>query len=249
MEPDPVRVLLSTYLFQDLSPAELEPLAKTLNARNYRRGEFVFHVGDPADFLHIVATGQVKYFMTTAAGDEFVHEVLAPGAVFGEPGLFAAERNRVVDAMAMQPSIVMSIRRDRLIDFMQRHRPAMMRMLEGLAGDSRVAVETITDLGYAAIRSRVTRKLVDLATTHGRAREDGSVEIALAVSQTILAGLVGATRENVNRAVVALTADGDVRMVGGRFVIADLDALRARADRGWPLLQRRNLSLEDHLGD
>src|SRR5258708_13303249 len=185
MEPDPVRVLLSTYLFQDLSPAELEPLAKTLNARNYRRGEFVFHVGDPADFLHIVATGQVKYFMTTAAGDEFVHEVLAPGAVFGEPGLFAAERNRVVDAMAMQPSIVMSIRRDRLIDFMQRHRPAMMRMLEGLAGDSRVAVETITHLGYAAIRSPVPPKLLDPSTTPGPAPRDRSSSYPLARCRTI----------------------------------------------------------------
>jgi CRP/FNR family transcriptional regulator, cyclic AMP receptor protein len=252
MEPaaaDPIRVLLSTYLFQDLNPAELQPLARTLHSREYQRGEYVFRAGDSAEFLHIVAAGQVKYFMTTAEGDEFVYEVLTPGAVFGEPGLFARERNRVVDAMAMAPSSVLFIRRDRLIDFMQHHRPAMMRMLEGLAAETRGIVEMVTDIGYAAIRVRLVRKLLKLAATHGLEREDGSAEIALTVSQTTLAGLVGATRENVNRALSILTAEGDVRVVQGRILLPDPAGLRARADRGWPPLRPRNLPPEERKTD
>ena len=132
---DSLRVLLSTYLFQDLSPAELEPLVKALHSRDYLRGEYVFRAGDTAEFLYILAVGQIKYSMNTAKGDEWVLEIMTPGAVFGEPGLFAPERTRVVDALAMQRSSVLLVGRGRLIDFMQKHRPAMMRMLEALAAE------------------------------------------------------------------------------------------------------------------
>jgi CRP-like cAMP-binding protein len=239
---DPVRVLLSTYLFQDLSPAELEPLAETLDSHEYRRGEYVFRAGDPAEFLYVLTAGQINYFMTTAEGDEWILEVLTPGAVFGEPGLFAPEHNRVVDALAISPSSVLGIRRDRLIDFMQRHPPAMMRMLEALSAEVRLTVETVTDIGYAEIRRRIVRKLLELAARHGQAHEDGSTEIALSVSQATLAGLVGATRENVNRALRALTTEDKVRLVSGRFLIPDLKGLQREADRGrTPLLGRNRI--------
>lgn len=241
-----MRVLLSTYLFQDLTPAELEPLVKALHSREYLRGEYVFRAGDAADFLYILAAGQIKYSMTTAEGAEWVLEILTPGAVFGEPGLFAPERTRIVDALAMQRSSVLPIGRGRLIDFMQEHRPAMMRMLEGLATEGRLTIETVTEIGYLQILERVERKLLELASTHGQPREDGGIEIALSVSQATLAGLVGATRENVNRALSVLVSDGRVQLVKGRFVIADLTALRRNADRGWTPLHRRN-RLATHL--
>ncbi|MDQ6876243.1 MAG: Crp/Fnr family transcriptional regulator [Candidatus Dormibacteraeota bacterium] len=237
---DPIRVLLSTYLFQDLSPAELEPLAGAVESREYKRGQYVFRAGDSADCLYVLAAGQIKYSMPTAEGDEWILEVLTAGAVFGEPGLFAPERNRVVDALATRPSRVLAIRRDRLIDFLERHRPAMMRMLEGLAAEVRRTDETVTDIGFAEIRRRIVRKLLELAAQHGHEREDGSLEIALSVPQTTLAGLVGATRENVNRALRALSAEGKVRLVGGRFLVPDLVGLRREADRGRTPLRGRN---------
>jgi CRP/FNR family cyclic AMP-dependent transcriptional regulator len=238
---DPVRVLLSSYLFQDLSPAELEPLAKTLQLREYKRGEYVFRAGEPAEFLYIVAAGEIKYVMTTAEGDEWILEVLTSGGIFGEPGLFAPEHNRVVDALAIKACSVLTIRRDRLIDFMHRHPPVMLRMLEALAAEVRLTVETVTDIGYAEIRSRIVRKLLDLAAGHGEEHEDGSVVIGLSVSQATLAGMVGASRENVNRALRALGAEGKVRLTRGKFVIRDPAGLHREADRGRTPLHHRNL--------
>jgi CRP-like cAMP-binding protein len=246
---DPVRVLLSSYLFQDLSPAELHPLTKTLHAREYRQGEYVFRASDPADHLHILATGQIKYSISTAEGGEWVLEVMTPGAVFGEPGLFAPERTCIVDALAMQPSSVLPIGRDRLIEFMQHHRPALMRMLEGLASEARLTIETVTQIGYVQILERVERKLVELATTHGQEREGGGVEIALSVSQATLAGLIGASRENVNRALSSLASEGQVQHVNGRFFIADLAGLGRKADVSWSPPHRRNRLAKQLLGE
>ena len=57
---DRISLLLGTYLFQGLSPAELEPLARSAIIRHAARGEYVHHVGDPADEIYLVAAGQLK---------------------------------------------------------------------------------------------------------------------------------------------------------------------------------------------
>jgi hypothetical protein len=68
-EIDRVSVLLDTYLFADLSPAELEPLARAATVRRAVRGEHIFHVGDPADEIAVVASGELKDAVYTEDGD------------------------------------------------------------------------------------------------------------------------------------------------------------------------------------
>ena len=61
-ELDRVSVLLRTYLFEDLSPAEVEPLARQATVPRAVRGEHIWQVGDPADQICVVASGQLKGF-------------------------------------------------------------------------------------------------------------------------------------------------------------------------------------------
>jgi len=112
----------------------------------------------------------------------------------------------------------------------------------------RATIETVTEIGFLQIQGRVVRKLLELAATHGQQREDGSVEIAVSVSQSTMAGLIGASRENVNRALGTLTAGGNVQVFDGHFVIADPVGLRTKADRGWIPLHRRNRLAEELRG-
>ncbi|HEY7660613.1 MAG TPA: cyclic nucleotide-binding domain-containing protein, partial [Actinomycetota bacterium] len=98
---DRVSLLLGTYLFGDLSPAELEPLARATTIRDLVRSERVFNVGDPADAIYVVVSGQLKDTLTTADGDEVVFAVYGPGMIVGEPGFFAPERDRVMAVAAL----------------------------------------------------------------------------------------------------------------------------------------------------
>jgi CRP-like cAMP-binding protein len=99
---DRISLLLGTYLFQGLSPAELEPLARSAMTRHAARGEYVHHVGDPADEIYLVAAGQLKDSIVTEEGDELVHTFYGPGMLIGEPGFFATERNRVMALVAVE---------------------------------------------------------------------------------------------------------------------------------------------------
>jgi DNA-binding GntR family transcriptional regulator len=77
-----------------------------------------------------------------------------------------------------------------------------------------------------------------LAETNSR-RDDGA-GVTPKISQATLAAMVGVSRENVNRALSTLAADGAIHIEAGTYVLHDLERLRAEISNGSPLLVRRN---------
>jgi len=144
--PDRVSLLLGTYLFGDLSPAEIEPLARGATLRRASRGEFLHHVGNPADELYVVAFGQLKDSIVTEDGDEVVHSFYGAGMLIGEPGYFSTERNRVMAVVAVEPTEVLSLRRDLLDPFLIRHPQVIRRAMEQLASVARGQTRMIAAL-------------------------------------------------------------------------------------------------------
>ncbi len=241
-EPDRVSLLLGTYLFEDLSPAEIEPLARAATIRRTARGEYLTHVGDPADELYVVVAGQLKDSILTEDGDEVVHSFFGPGMLIGEPGFFATERNRVMAIVAVESTTLLILGRRSLEPFLQRHPQVVTRALEGLASTARAQTQLIAMLSRRTLQERLLFRLVELAETN-TPRDDGA-GVTPKISQSTLAAMVGVTRENVNRALAALAASGAIRIESGSYVLPALDRLRAEISDGQPVLERRNRRIE-----
>ena len=237
-EIDRVALLLDTYLFADLSPAEVEPLARAASVRRVVRGEHIFHVGDPADQIFVVASGELKDSVYTEDGDEVVHTLYGSGMVFGEPGFFASERNRVMAIVALEPCTLLVLGRDQFEPFLRSHPQVMLRALEGISSVARGQTELIAALARRPLSDRLLLRLLDLVETNAQTADGAGVTPK--VSQTTLAAMVGASRENVNRALGVLAAEGIIRLEGGRYVIPDPDAVRREISQGWPQLEKRN---------
>jgi CRP-like cAMP-binding protein len=237
-DPDRVSILLSSYLFEDLSPAEIEPLTRVAVIRRPVRGEHLWHVGDPADEICIVAAGQLKDSVVTLDGEEVVHTLYGAGMVIGEPGFFAPERNRVMAVVALEPCVLLELSRGHLLPFLLRHPPVMVRVIEGLSSIARGQTEIIAALARRPLADRLLLRLLDLADTN--AHGQGGAGVTPKISQTTLAAMVGASRENVNRALAGLAAQGSILIERGRYVLPDPERLREQVSAGWPLLARRN---------
>jgi CRP-like cAMP-binding protein len=87
-------------------------------------------------------------------------------------------------------------------------------------------------LARRSLAERVLLRLLDLAETSGSS--DARLATTPRLSQSTIASMVGASRENVNRAVAALTADGTLRTAGGRYEIHEPDRVRRRIVTDWP---------------
>jgi CRP/FNR family transcriptional regulator len=226
---DPVRLLLGTYLFADLTPAALGPLGARLTPRHYRRGEYVVRAGDPALAVYVVVHGRLKETLTTQDGAELVTELYSTGDVFGEPALFSRDRTRLVSIAAIDPSEVAALDREVLIGFLHRHPPAMMRMLQGLAEYIRAEAHDMANIAYRPIRDRLALQLLELADLAPPPNR------TITISQTTLAAMIAATRENVNRTLADLAADGYIHIHDRTLTITNPIELRLLADRALPL--------------
>ena len=225
---DPVQVLSRTALFQGIPPEELEPLASAVKVRNYSAGSYIFHEGDPANVLYVVVRGQVKIARLGSAGNEAVFAVLLPGDSFGELTLFDEDPVRSMDAEAMEPTECLTVERQALLAFVERNPAVVRRIIQVLRGYVRQVDESFSEAAFLDIPGRVARKLLDLAAEHGQKTSEG-VRIDVRLTQRTLAGMVAASRENVNRALSRLAGRGDIIQQAGYITIVRPAELRKRS--------------------
>jgi CRP/FNR family cyclic AMP-dependent transcriptional regulator len=235
---DVVAGLSRAYLFEDLSGSDLEPLAQVATTRQLVRGETLLRVGDPAEEIYVVLSGELKDGIVDADGYEVVHFLHGPGMTMGEPGFFAVDRRRVVEVIATAPSVVIRLGRRELEPFLARHPPVKDRVLEKLASNTRWQTTMISALLTRSLTDRLILRLLELVDSS----PDPAAGLAVTpkVSQTTLAAMVGVSRENVNRALSALAAQGSIRHDRGRYVLLDEDGLRRQLATDWPLASRRD---------
>ncbi|GAB3257460.1 Crp/Fnr family transcriptional regulator [Nocardioides dilutus] len=225
---DHVGVLHQTPIFRDLAVADLEELAPVVLERHYARGAAVWLEGDRADVLCVVAAGQLKAHRVSPDGREVILAVYGVGAVTGEVGLFHPAGLRWLALSAMTPSRCLMIRRAPLLAFLSRHPAAMQRMLESLSIAAVRAAYSYSGMAFEDIGRRVASLLLFLAQEYGDPDGAGA-RIRLRLSQGDLAAHVGASRENVNRALARLTAARVVSQHDGHLHVLDLAALEAVA--------------------
>lgn len=213
--------LLGRLPSEDL--ARFEPVAAR---RAYRRGEVIFHQGDPGDTLHVLASGRVKVLVTAESGEQAVLAILGPGDCFGELSLIDGEpRSATVEAL--EPVQSVALLRSDFLRLVLTNPRTIEHLLCTLTARIRRTSEVVADLAFLDIEGRLAKKLLELAEEHGRSTEDG-MEIELPITQGDLAAMIGATRTSVNRALTWYEDHGAIQRRGRRIIIRDSDRLRRR---------------------
>ena len=103
-------------------------------------------------------------------------------------------------------------------------------MIITLAARLRRADEWLEDAYFHDLDTRLARRLLHLAQEHGRETSQG-IEIAVPLTQSDLAGMLGATRVSVNRLLGVYQDAQLLRLSKGSFTILKPEALRTRAGR------------------
>jgi CRP/FNR family transcriptional regulator/CRP/FNR family cyclic AMP-dependent transcriptional regulator len=218
--------LAASSLLGKLPPESQRELASLARRRSYRKGEVVFHTGDPGDALHVVASGLVRIVVYSAAGSEKVLNLMGPGEAFGELALLdGAPRSATVEAMESTETIV--VRRDDFLQAIHEDPRALDALLGVLASMIRRLTGEVTDLSTLDLRGRLAKKLIELADQHGKPVE-GGVEINIPLTQESLAAMVAATRPSINKDLGWFEDIGAIRRRGRRIIVTDAAVLRRR---------------------
>ncbi len=222
--------LAAIPFFGGLDPAALERLAASMRSRRFRRGEVIFHIGDPGDALFAIISGEVKITLPAETGDEAILATLHPGDVFGELALLdGAPRSASASALTATETVILP--RDRFRDLIATETGFRDAVLASIAGELRRLTMHVEELHFLDITGRLAARLVRLASEGGTPAADGSVRLRTNLTQADLAAMVGCTRQSVNKLLGQFTDDGLVRLERDAIVVTDLEGLTATARR------------------
>jgi CRP-like cAMP-binding protein len=214
--------------FAGLPPREVEALAQLALEEHHRARDYVFMEGDPASWFYLVKTGHIKIVRHSKTGKDVVLELLGPGEVFG--GVAVIERRAYpAAAQATEATVVVKIPAEPMIGLADRH-PGFIRQMAMLIGQRlRTAHDSVTSLAVDPVEARLAAALLRLAAREGARGKDG-ITLPFHLTRQSLADMTGPTVETAIRIVGRWMKDELLEDVGGRLVLVDLDALRARAE-------------------
>jgi CRP/FNR family cyclic AMP-dependent transcriptional regulator len=199
-----------------------QALFATGRQRRYPRDARVFCEGDRSDSVIVIVDGRIKVTVTGADGSETILGIRGPGALVGELGAID-ETPRMASAVALEPVTVQMLTASEFREFVTQQPGAAFELVRMLVGRLREADRRRAEFGSYDTIARVAHVLADLVATQ---EPKVTGEVAVRLSQEEIAGLVGASRESVARALAALRAQ-EILATGRRTItLLDPDALR-----------------------
>ena len=193
--------------------------------RRYAAGATLFHEGDRGTTVLVIWSGRVKVRKETAEGHELVLALRGPGALVGElAALDDGVARRSATLVALTPVVVQVISNEDFIAFLEQHPRALLALTRIIIGRLHDADRRRAEFGTYDTLGRVARVLAELLAASGRA-SNGEVRLEPSLSQHELAGLVGASRESVVRALSELRRRGLISTGRRQLVVRDVAGL------------------------
>jgi len=216
------RLLDTTELFANLPTDVIDRLTARTETRTLERGDLLFAQGDPSTELFVVVEGNIAIATKSTDGRESLVAVMEAGGLFGELGLFD-DGPRSADARALTPASVVALGFEHVREVLREQPDLLWIVVRLLALRLRATDEALADAVFLDVPARTAKRLLELAG------DDDDVELPM--TQEDLAGLVGASRERVNKALALFTKLGWIEATGrGRYRILEREELTLRAN-------------------
>jgi CRP-like cAMP-binding protein len=207
-------------LFADFDAAELARIARASEVRTLRRGDVLFAEGSEPTELFVVLRGRIAIANKSIDGRESVVALMEAGEALGEMGLFLRE-GRTAEGRALEPSEVVAIPYEPIRDVYEARPALLWNVVALLAARVRNMDGALADAVFLDVTGRTAKRLLELA--------GGADEFVLPVTQEELAGMVGASRERVNKALAQFVRLGWVEQNERRYRITNRQQLEIRA--------------------
>jgi CRP-like cAMP-binding protein len=206
-------------LFGILAPEDIDALLTRARFEHHPAGRLIFAKGSPGRSMMAVLSGGIRISTTSPNGREIVLAILNAGEIFGELALLDGGE-RTADAIALSDCELLVIDRRDFIPFLKERSDVCIALLRMLSQRLRRTDELVEAAGFERLDSRLAKALVHLARAH-----TSQPRFQLQVSQQELGGIIGASREKVNKQLRVWERAGVLELGKRRIVLCDLTAL------------------------
>jgi CRP/FNR family transcriptional regulator len=220
-------LLQTTPVFRKLSADDRTRLAPHVRVRDYPRGVQIFAEGSPSDRFYMIASGRVKIFKATPAGNDVILEIFGVGDPLGAVAVYEGWPFPA-SAVALEDTTCLTIERSAFFSLLEQHPTFVRGLLLGLTHRLVELTNRLAELTGGRVEPRFARLFLKLAKDVGRP-ERGGTFIPMPLSRQELADLTGTTIETAIRIMSRWGKQQIVLTEKDGFVLLDPKALESLA--------------------
>ena len=194
----------------------LKSFVEYCRVRHAPARSMIVHAGDVSDSLFYVLEGSVEVMIEDEEGKEIVLAYLNPGHFFGEMGFFAGQTERTAWVRARTSCRIAEMTYVRFRQVADENPELVMELAVQLATRLSRTNRKIGDLAFLDVTGRVAHALINLAEEPDAVSVPGGMAVSVTRSQ--LARLVGCTREMVGK-VLKILVDQNLIEDQGRVLV------------------------------
>lgn len=213
-------------MFADLPSDDIEAVSECCVTRKLAKGESLFREGQPAEGFYVVQSGAINVFRITPDGREQIICVFRSPDSFAEVTLATIEAYPA-NAVALQPSQVILVQKNRFRDLILRKPKLSLHMIASMSIHLKHLVQSIQDIKGRQIEYRLADWLIRQAPEPIVGKP---LEFELPVSKKILAGQLGVTSETLSRTFARFRKEALIHLNGSRIEILQFTGLKAYLD-------------------
>lgn len=222
---NPEILLRQVPLFRSLRAEDTGRLAALLRRQTLPRGEALCRKGEEGNTLYMIIAGKIKIVRHSINGDEVILAVLSAGDFCGEMALLDG-LPRSADAIAVEETSLYVLTRADFFSCVASNERAVKTILSTLSKRLRKADDFLEDIFFLNVSSRLVKKLLEMVGSNV-SQEEGGI-IRLNITQTTIAGMIGASRESVNKELRNLREQGLIEIAEKKIMILDVNKLRMK---------------------
>jgi CRP-like cAMP-binding protein len=217
-----IESLKATKYFVGLQSSELENIQHYLVEKTLDKGEMLLIEGEWSNYIYFVISGMVKVYKSSPDGKEQILCIACAGDSVNEVSIFDHSPS-IANMIAIGEVTLYSLRFDDLQLLMSKSPCLCMNIIKSLVSRVRYCSNLVEEMSSYQVVTRLVRLLIGKF-----AGQENSAGLLL--GQQNIAGMIGASRESVNRFLKIMEKKGAVKLKPCRVVIINKSILSEFAE-------------------
>ena len=193
-----IKDLKQVVVFQNATDDDLRLILQSSITRSVEEGGFFFFQGDSAEYLYVLASGQVKLMQANPNGQQVNLRTIYPWQMFGALGAVRAEASYPASAQTLEDSTALAIHSKFLHSMLETRPYLSFDLMNLMTAYIQEMQARYRELATERVEQRVANALIRLAGQAGiRSEKDAAIELSF--SRQDVAEMTGSTLFTVSR--------------------------------------------------
>ncbi len=212
-------------IFSELPEEALLRIAPLLKERQFKKNHVLMFENDLSEEVYLIRSGMLKVYRLSE-DREIILCIATAGDILGESEALSNDNHRISSVEALENVSVWQIGKQDFLHIVEQYPVVLRKAYTILIERIRVLNRLIRYLSFYDVRTKTANLIMDLYFNFGK-DNDNVYKIDLKIRQSLMANMLGVTRESISKTLSDFQAEGILDIQDKYLYILDKSKLES----------------------